>query len=26
MPSGPSMTIYRGVEGQAYPVNLLGGK
>jgi len=26
MPSGPSMTIYRGVEGQAYPVNLLGGR
>ncbi len=25
-PSGPSMTIYRGIEGQAYPVGLLGGK
>lgn len=24
--SGPSMTIYRGIEGQAYPVGLLGGK
>lgn len=25
MPRGPSMTIYRGIEGQAYPVGLLGG-
>lgn len=25
VPSGPSMTIYRGVEGQAYPIGLLGG-
>ena len=26
LPSGPSMTIYRGVEGEAYPVGRLGGK
>lgn len=26
VPSGPSMTIYRGIEGQAYPVGFLGGK
>jgi pilus assembly protein CpaB len=26
VPSGPSMTIYRGIEGQAYPIGLLGGK
>lgn len=26
VPTGPSMTIYRGIEGQAYPVGLLGGK
>jgi pilus assembly protein CpaB len=24
--TGPSMTIYRGIEGQAYPVGLLGRK
>lgn len=26
VPAGPSMTIIRGVEGQAYPVGRLGGK
>ena len=26
VPTGPSMTIYRGIEGQAYPVGLLGVK
>ncbi|MEE4316868.1 MAG: Flp pilus assembly protein CpaB [Erythrobacter sp.] len=26
VPTGPTMTIYRGIEGEAYPVGLLGGK